>query len=129
MDAYEFVCFYANCSKRYNTKFNLERHINIAHLNIRNFVCPHCSKRFPTKQNMREHGYIHTNEKPFGCRFPGCSKRYRQSSQLTVHHKTHARKGEWEASLWLPDLRQERKVQGLILPLPPALQTFLGKSD
>ena len=43
MDAYQFACFYADCSKRYNTKFNLMRHISTTHFNIRNFLCPYCT--------------------------------------------------------------------------------------
>ncbi len=31
----------------------------------------------------------HTGEKPYICSFPGCDKRFTQSSNLTAHEKTH----------------------------------------
>lgn len=32
---------------------------------------------------------IHTGEKPYACTFPGCFKRFSQSSNLTAHERTH----------------------------------------
>ncbi len=32
---------------------------------------------------------IHTGEKPYICNYPGCFKRYSQSSNLTAHEKSH----------------------------------------
>jgi len=34
----------------------------------------------------------HTGEKPYFCRFPGCSKRFTQSSNLSAHEKVHMMK-------------------------------------
>ena len=31
----------------------------------------------------------HTGEKPFACDYPGCTKRYKMSSNLTPHKLTH----------------------------------------
>lgn len=31
----------------------------------------------------------HTGQKPFPCEFPGCNKRFTQSSNLAAHSKTH----------------------------------------
>lgn len=35
---------------------------------------------------------IHTGEKPYACTFPGCFKRFSQSSNLCAHEKTHSMK-------------------------------------
>ena len=32
---------------------------------------------------------IHSGEKPYACVFPGCFKRFSQSSNLSAHEKTH----------------------------------------
>lgn len=53
------------------------------------FQCPYCLKTLSSKQNFKEHSYIHTGEKPFKCREPGCNESFRQGSQLSVHRKMH----------------------------------------
>lgn len=86
-----FQCYYSDCGKTYNTRFNLRRHINSTHLKIKNFICEICSKHFVSKQNLKEHNFIHTGEKPFPCDEPGCCKRFRQVSQLSIHKRIHYR--------------------------------------
>ena len=84
-----YPCYYPQCSKTFSTRFNLRRHVNVSHLEIRAFICEVCKKTFASKQNLREHGFIHTGEKPFTCPFPGCDRRYRQASQLAFHKRGH----------------------------------------
>ena len=84
-----YPCYYPACHKTFATKFNLRRHVNSSHLEIKNYTCPLCCKKFACKQNLNEHHYIHTGEKPFQCTFPGCLKKFRQASQLCIHKKIH----------------------------------------
>ena len=86
-----FQCYYSECGKTYKTRFNLRRHINSSHLKIKGFTCPECNKPFVSKQNLKEHHFIHTGEKPFPCDEPGCLKRFRQVSQLSIHKRIHYR--------------------------------------
>ncbi|CAG9319929.1 unnamed protein product [Blepharisma stoltei] len=83
-----FKCFYESCSRIYSTKFNLGRHINVFHKNNR-FPCSICGERLSSAQNLKDHSYCHTGQKPYACKHSGCTKRYRQASQLSVHKKKH----------------------------------------
>lgn len=116
---YDYICYYKVCERIFNSKYNLQRHINSKHLSIKNYSCSLCGKKVVSKQNLIEHEYIHTGDKPFECPVPGCGKRYRQSSQLCVHKKAHTKKGE-ACSQSLDDLKErvyvKRDRRGLELP-------------
>lgn len=56
---------------------------------VKRFQCPQCLRVLASKQSFREHVYIHTGEKPFQCSEPGCTERFRQGSQLSVHRRIH----------------------------------------
>ena len=87
-----FVCDYSECNKHFSTKYNLQRHIQSCHLLIKNFVCDICGMKLVSKQTKLEHMFIHTGEKPYKCDVPDCTKRYRQTSQLSIHKKKHWRR-------------------------------------
>ena len=53
------------------------------------YKCKFCSKCLSTKQSLREHSYIHTGQKPYICKEPGCNQTFRQSSQLSYHKRIH----------------------------------------
>ena len=82
-----FCCPIEDCTKNYKSKFTLKKHIEIWHLHRVSFQCRICNKGFVSKQNLREHIFIHQNIKPFRCSF--CGKKFRQSSQLCLHKRSH----------------------------------------
>jgi hypothetical protein len=68
---------------RRNTEFLenvLQRHEN-------KFLCQVCLKTFSSKHCLKEHGYTHSNLKPYKCR--NCPKTFKHASQLSVHKKVH----------------------------------------
>mmetsp|Transcript_12332 Transcript_12332/g.12352 ORF Transcript_12332/g.12352 Transcript_12332/m.12352 type:complete len:103 (-) Transcript_12332:143-451(-) len=83
-----YRCDYEGCSLEYSTKYNLKRHIANYHQGQR-YSCSICEKELSSAQSLQDHEYCHTGEKPYHCRYPGCSKRYRQASQLSVHKRKH----------------------------------------
>jgi hypothetical protein len=56
------------------------------------FKCDVCSKFFSSKHCLKEHGYTHTNERPYSC--PSCQKPFKHASQLSLHKKVHLVKHE-----------------------------------
>lgn len=52
-------CPYPTCSKRFSSKYSLERHYNAKHLKIRPHFCQFCFRSFASKQNRLTHEYVH----------------------------------------------------------------------
>ncbi|KAL8293264.1 hypothetical protein RQP46_000958 [Phenoliferia psychrophenolica] len=46
-----------------------------------------CTKRFGRKSDLIRHLRIHSDERPFACDWPGCSRGFCQRSALTVHYR------------------------------------------
>ncbi|TFK35908.1 hypothetical protein BDQ12DRAFT_610936 [Crucibulum laeve] len=51
--------------------------------------CEICHKLFPRPSGLRTHMNIHTNEKPYACSFPGCTKTFSVVSNAKRHERTH----------------------------------------
>ena len=76
-----------------NTEIKVEELVdNLVRRPEKKFKCDVCSKYFSSKHCLREHGYTHTNERPYSC--PICQKPFKHASQLSLHKKAHSVKSE-----------------------------------
>lgn len=57
--AHSFECRYLGCNIAFTNRFNLKRHIMLAHSNSRPFHCDVCGKRFALLQYYRDHLLLH----------------------------------------------------------------------
>ncbi len=125
-DCAVFVCYYEACGQTFTTKFNLRRHVNAVHLEIKTYECDLCRKKFASKQNLTEHRFIHTGERPFRCIV--CNRCFRQASQLCQHRKRHLPIYSLATLLAREELTQYPAAQAVPLVLLPAI-TFQPRQD
>lgn len=45
--------------------------------------CSICGLQLSAKQSLDQHMRVHTGEKPWKCKFPGCSHAFKQQSALS----------------------------------------------
>ena len=57
------------------------------------FKCefPGCDRRFANSSDRKKHSHVHTSDKPYNCRFKGCDKSYTHPSSLRKHMKIHGK--------------------------------------
>ena len=58
---------------------------------VRQHVCPFCGRIFNERGNLQVHIRIHTNERPFYCRFPGCQKNFTTIGNRNDHERRHTK--------------------------------------
>ena len=84
-----YKCSHVGCSKVYVNSAILKRHVQAFHSPMNKFQCSVCKKLLASRQNLKEHSYIHSGEKPYACKEPGCFLSFRQGTHLSAHKKTH----------------------------------------
>lgn len=51
------------------------------------YICGTCQKAFSRPSSLKIHGYSHTGEKPFQCKYDGCGKHFSVRSNMKRHEK------------------------------------------
>ena len=81
---YEEIC--THCSKQFQHKYSLNRHLKIVHSGFRPYSCE-CGRTFATREQfLRHQNAKHTFQKPFKCE-RGCDKSFASHSARIYHHK------------------------------------------
>lgn len=84
-----FKCTFEGCKREYVNSAILKRHVLAIHSQMKKFQCSVCGKSLASRQNLKEHSFIHSGDKPYACKEPGCGMSFRQGTHLSSHKKTH----------------------------------------
>lgn len=103
-----YCCMAAECSKAYNSKSNLKRHVEACHWGLRPFECEVCHQTFSSRQTCVEHSDLHYGKKPYVCRV--CGERFRQASRFSLHKRTHAEENEDSAGSEGETTHKQRQI-------------------
>ena len=92
-DSSVHICYWQDCTRNrlpFKAKYKLVNHIRV-HTGERPFPCrvPGCGKLFARSENLKIHKRTHTGEKPFMCEYPGCGRRFANSSDRKKHSHVH----------------------------------------
>ena len=72
------------CDKSFAQKGDLKRHVEIVHMNMKNFKCDECDQSFGQKAHLESHiSTVHRNEKNFKC--DTCGKSFGLKQNLNKH--------------------------------------------
>ena len=116
MEERQFGC--SQCSKRFVTRTELERHTRI-HSNARPCVCNVCGKRFRQPGHLASHRRLHTGEKPYKC--DQCGAKFTTNSLLKTHLLVHSDERNFECTTCqlkfkaMKDLKRHRAVHSGIV--------------
>lgn len=86
-----FLCVFIGCSKPFASSCALTKHVKCSHMSAAIYKCSKagCERTFHKRHQLRCHTYEHQGVLPFQCDFQNCGIRFRQSSHLQRHKKTH----------------------------------------
>ncbi|XP_014272562.1 zinc finger protein 260 [Halyomorpha halys] len=83
--AKEFCC--ETCGQVFKQLWLLTRHIQVKHIGVRPFSCPHCPRKFYDKYELKYHQRLHEDVEDFCCNV--CGRRFARRSGLRAHMRSH----------------------------------------
>jgi uncharacterized C2H2 Zn-finger protein len=86
---YKYACDYANCDAKFRSQTKLSRHVDIAHLGIKNYHCDQCGKSFCKSKSLTNHINVKHLGIRLNCTVPGCKSSLSRRDIYLNHLKMH----------------------------------------
>ena len=90
----EFCC--ETCGQVFKQLWQLTRHIQVKHIRVRPFSCPHCPRKFYDKYELKYHQRLHEDVEDFCCNV--CGRRFARRSGLRAHMRSHTGEKPFDCS-------------------------------
>lgn len=92
----KYHCMKRGCKQVYPKQTGVYHHYIKMH--TRRFECNICKSCFGGTSQLKAHKRIHTNEKPFVCKYKSCKKRFSMKQGLICHERTHTGETPYQCS-------------------------------
>ncbi|KAI0214985.1 hypothetical protein LSAT2_032996, partial [Lamellibrachia satsuma] len=97
-DPKTFLC--DQCGNTCGSRLRLKQHMRVVHRATREHRCTQCGTSFNKGEHLRRHLITkHSDERPFACKFPGCTKTFKRRDKLQEHHKAHSEARSYVCSI------------------------------
>lgn len=75
------------CTGKFSSSKELSEHVKAQHPDQWKHLCPKCGKRFRRNLQLNLHMTVHSNERPFKCKY--CNKMFSRKHLLGMHERRH----------------------------------------
>ncbi|XP_042868211.1 uncharacterized protein LOC122250704 isoform X2 [Penaeus japonicus] len=114
------------CQAPFTTSSSVLKHLQYAHLNIREFSCELCKKSFICKPKLDEHMKVHTGEKPYECHI--CNRAFNKKNNLRTHMYIHSSNKKYKCELCGEGFMRRTAIENHILDRHHGLEFMLNSN-
>ena len=87
-----YECSHEECERYFKSKQKAQTHYNFVHSSLRPFKCTKCTSSYKSAKHLQDHNQSVHDNVTYQCTLDGCTKVYRNKSNLREHLSWHNNK-------------------------------------